>query len=187
MQDVGALRGLYAERRHVFMAGAAELDVVESVRKDLQTGVRRRVCVNEDASATWDSLDYAGGSWVHRRFFAPAFIAFIAGITDIEPARFNGLVAWVHVYRKGEYIGRHKDCEGACQLVIGVESDCARTTGLLHIAGQEEYIYRLEPGDLLLFEATSLAHWTTPLAPRLPGTTASRSVLVVRYYCEERS
>jgi hypothetical protein len=139
--------------------------------------------VNEDASATWDSLDYSDGSWVHQRFLAADLVTFVAGITDIESTRFNGLMAWVHVYREGEYIGRHKDRAGACQLVIGVESDCDPTSGLLHIADQEKCVYRFEPGDMLLFEATRLLHWTTPLAPRFPGGIASRTVLVVRYYC----
>jgi hypothetical protein len=176
-------RRAYARRRHTFIRGAANSDIVAGVRKDLASGLRRRVCVNEDATVTWDSLDYPDGSWIHQIFFALDRLSFVSDITSIDIREIVAVKAWAHAYREGEFIGPHRDADGACQLVIGVDADCDPSSGLLHVGADGEFVYRLEPGDMLLFEARKLLHWTNPLRPRIPGVAASRSVLVVRYYC----
>ena len=91
----------------------------------------------------------------------------IRSVTSISPAilRFTELAsrtaAWINSFGPRQWIGRHRDADGDAQLIIPLSVPSFDQGGQLWV-GTKKVIVPVQVGDLLIFNASSIAHGTTP-------------------------
>jgi hypothetical protein len=174
-------RQQYADEGHVFIRKHTSDRLIERLKAAIEKAPRRRVCVN-NREETWESAKFRSSDPALDFYSSVNQLKFIADCTQLPMDRFQGIAAWAHIYRMGEFIPRHRDGTGFCQLVTGVELNADANSALLHIEVKGKiFKYQLDPGDAVLFKATDLYHWTTPLRARGIADFATRCVFVVRY------
>jgi predicted 2-oxoglutarate/Fe(II)-dependent dioxygenase YbiX len=90
---------------------------------------------------------------------------------------------WVSRYRKGEYIGPHRDCAGAIQLLVCLMGPNAESGGILVLKMKRgNRRFALKAGDGLLFRAVEIEHYTTELVPTKNCPDPVRIVFAARYF-----
>ncbi|QSM02053.1 RNA demethylase [Mycobacterium phage prophi68-1] len=103
------------------------------------------------------------------------------GVSNIDPKHVD---CWANRYRVGERIAPHRDSSGSVQFIVCLKAPIDLTSGgILHLKVADAlFPCPLTPGDALLWEATSIEHWTTPLVATQHEPTPERITLVGRYY-----
>jgi len=95
-------------------------------------------------------------------------------------AQITDVTCWSLDYAPGEFINPHKDAAGAIQALICLRAPGSRQNGgELVVDGRAIFLTR---GDAVIFEATSLVHYTTPLAATADDPSPRRTVVVGRYF-----
>jgi len=106
----------------------------------------------------------------------------IRSVSDIDSSLVR-TECWINLYRAGEYISPHRDVAGSIQLLIALVSADSECGGIFiaNIHGRKlEFL--LAPGDGMLFEATTVEHYTTPLSPSQSNPEPRRMNAVMRFY-----
>lgn len=90
-------------------------------------------------------------------------------------------IPWISRYRSNEYINKHKDSAGNIQLLICLKNSGKDDEGKLHlISNNQNFSFKLACGDLVIFKASELAHYTTPITSENFETL--RVTAVCRYF-----
>lgn len=99
------------------------------------------------------------------------------GFTDQKLTKFQ---CWSCYYSEGEYINEHVDTIGDIQLLICLIATPPDKGGLLHAvtSSKSTLPIHMTPGDALIFEATAIPHFTTPVL----GEESERLVVAARYF-----
>lgn len=93
------------------------------------------------------------------------------------------LLCWTSVYRVGQYINAHKDRSGDLQIIICLQAPAEENGGYLCADlsdGGRKLL--LTPGDAVIFKASAIQHYTTPLVATEQEASPKRVVAVGRYY-----
>lgn len=103
------------------------------------------------------------------------------GLKPEVPLR--NMISWLHRYRLGEQIAPHKDAGGDIQLVVLLRKPAPENGGtlFLRLAGIDEPLH-LGVGDALLFLASQIEHYSTPLIKSQKEQSPKKIVAVARYY-----
>lgn len=150
----------------------------ESLRS---TPVRRVICGDKDIS--WNEQTINRGTPLFDLFLSDQVLKRIRRCIRTPNAGSPDLRCWTSSYSVGEYINRHKDGAGNVQLVLclrAVERGRGGTL-ILEYAGRRTELH-LSPGDAVLFLATKVYHYTTPLLPSTALPDLERTVAVGRYF-----
>lgn len=95
---------------------------------------------------------------------------------------FRKVIYWNSIYKENEYINKHKDIAGDVQVLICLLNDGDIGNGALHIEKEDKkYNFDLKIGDLIIFKASELYHYTSPLKSIIKKNP-KRVVSVGRYY-----
>lgn len=132
-------------------------------------------------NVSWGEQQITSSSEIYKNFFASdRIIQLIKKLIDREDDPID-IVCWTSVYRRNEYINRHKDVAGDVQILVGLENLGTGNEGLLHLekGSFKEKIF-LGPGDMIVFNASDVYHYTSPI--REGQTEVKRIITVGRYF-----
>ena len=122
------------------------------------------------------------GHPIHTFFATHAFVRVLLSLT--HTSQVNHLTCWTSVYRSGEYINAHRDRSGTIQAIVCLHAPPDETYGgmlILSLKEKEQHIF-LQPGDAVVFDATTIQHCTTPIRDMKDQPPPKRVVAVGRYY-----
>jgi hypothetical protein len=92
-------------------------------------------------------------------------------------------ICWISKYKENEFINPHKDSCGDIQLIVCLKNCEEENGGFLIVRDEagENKIF-LTAGDAVLFTASQLEHYTTPLKRSERYPYPERIVAVSRYF-----
>lgn len=176
------LRNLYTSDRLVVLRHLAESgDVVRIIEESL-SWPKQSVYVRPEDGVTWLSQDVPRDSLLTAWFCSDQILQMIRAVSGIAFPLVR-TESWINLYRAGEYISPHRDAAGTIQLLLSLVSPDSECGGIFSASIQgcnREFVLR--PGDALLFEATSVEHYTTPLIPSASNPEPMRMNAVMRFY-----
>lgn len=107
-------------------------------------------------------------------------VAAICDVVGKAPGQLLATKRWINRYQPGEYITPHKDTTGDFQAVVCLEAPPPGHGGELGF--ETGAPCALRTGDLLLFAASAIRHWTAPLvaSPAVPEPV--RYTGICRFY-----
>ena len=118
------------------------------------------------------------------RFFAADELTGLA-LSLTGRSRVTGIVCWTSVYRRGEFIGVHRDATGDIH-VLGVSRGPAsgreRRPTAPRPGTPEQVTLGLAPGDGVVFDVQRVPHRTTPLVAARNHRRPRRVVMIGRYF-----
>ena len=144
---------------------------------------KRVTCGN--AGATWDEQRVPEDNQLFCFFTSDKIIELVRSVSNLRWSADSKIKCWVWVsrYRANEYINPHKDSAGTIQMILCLKSVEKTIGGLLVLSQGDRYkMFSLCPGDAILFQATAIEHYTTPLIPSAEYPNPMRIVAVSRYY-----
>lgn len=152
-------------------------------------GAQELLSITKDASIRPVTCGEDGRTFGEQKFpLDHPLSQFLARIgTFLLPLTLQGSIkhftCWTSVYTIGQYIDRHKDRAGSIQIIICLQAPGHECGGelLLHLDEGTNRI-DLQPGDAVIFKATSIEHSTTPLVATASDPQPKRVVAVGRYY-----
>ena len=129
---------------------------------------------------TWEEQNFEPGHPAYDFFEQQSTIGLTRTVTGL--GELAGLMCWTSVYGLGEYIDPHKDRSGSAQLLVCLQAPPTPAHGgELVVDSTRLFLY---PGDAVVFEATTVEHYTTPLTATSDAPSPRRTVLVGRYFLE---
>ena len=146
----------------------------------VQLAVRRPVIVPDEASAgnieellariaqipssawragdgsehSWDEYHLSGAELDRLRHNLPL----VAHLVDLA----TDMVGWINRFGEGSWIASHRDAGGDVQCILPLELPAPDHGGAIWI-GSPDLTIPMKVGDLLLFNAASLPHGTSPV------------------------
>jgi len=96
----------------------------------------------------------------------------ISDVTGIPIAR---TAQWINVFSASEFIPEHKDAAGDAQILIVIEVPPISHGGQLWLHAPDTIVPAAE-GDMLLFQASTISHGTTPILPTSPHRRISLNI-----------
>ncbi len=144
----------------------------------------RRVTVRSHRHTEWDELDVTGRAELTQVFKMNRALDLVQMALSVSNVAERRVVCWANRYRVGEHIAPHCDKSGTVQLIVSLKAPISELNGgVLHLNLSEgARAYSLAPGDAVLWEATTVEHWTTPLVSTPDERDPERLVLVGRYF-----
>lgn len=135
-------------------------------------------------NVTWDEQDIPRDHMLFRFFEDEVVVNQVRRAASISDGMsLKSLQVWISRYRVGEYINPHKDGDGTVQMIMCLKAGRVDNGGALCLkVGEENRSIFLTPGDTIIFNATSIEHFTTPLVTTPGNPNPIRIVAVARYY-----
>lgn len=176
--DLDALAVQYAEARFVRLPHLLTPYQAALLLSTTQDVASKRVICGGISDVTWDEQNFGSLHPAYQFFHVDTVLDIVQAVSGLKTVR--ELRCWTSGYGPGEYINPHRDKAGTVQLLVCLlaPSD-PRNGGTLCVNGVELF---LTPGEAVLFEATTLEHYTTPLIPSEEAPDPRRVVLVGRYF-----
>lgn len=147
----------------------------------LTSGLKSRRVRCGVADITWDEQRVPPRHGLYKFFSSSPVISSIAALLGRSNREVRQLTCWVSRYCEGEYIAPHRDAEGTVQIVLSLQQSVGASGGHL-VLGDYDAQFRLRPGDAIIFRASSITHFTTPLVSTPVCPEPSRVVAVARYF-----
>lgn len=143
---------------------------------------RRVICGDQNIS--WSEQVVSNNQALFQFFNSAAVTDLVSAALGLNVIEFQyGIQCWISRYKEGEYINPHRDRLGTVQLLLCLQSSEEENGGYLTLKQHnKENTFFLKSGDAILFEATSIEHFTTPLTRSKRCNNPSRVVAVARYY-----
>jgi hypothetical protein len=108
------------------------------------------------------------------------FVSAICSIVGTGSENLLTTKRWVNFYRIGQYITPHKDTTGDFQVVLCLDAPPLMNGG--NVVLENIANIGLNSGDLLLFKASEILHWTQPLTATLNSPEPVRITGICRFY-----
>jgi hypothetical protein len=141
----------------------------------------RRVHV-ASGGVRWDEQAVNDGHPLRDFFAAPAVVGLIGQVIGTAPAR-PSLRCWISQYSEGEYIDEHTDRGGSLHVLLCLRSDHDQGGALvLRTSDGADAPIVLKIGDIIIFDAATTPHRTTPLVATANFPQPLRRIAVTRYY-----
>lgn len=135
-------------------------------------------CHAGNDQVTWSEAVLSDGHPGHAYFRQGHIRNLVESLARSEVA--SGIHCWMSLYQEGEYITPHRDRCGLLQVLICLKAPHDPSSGgLLVLADKAVY---LRPGDALVFAATEVEHYTTPLRHTATDPVPVRAVLAGRFF-----
>jgi hypothetical protein len=133
-----------------------------------------------DGDVRWDEQNFEPAHPAYEFFAQEAAVRAVGGLT--LKSTLEHLIVWTAGYHEREYINPHCDNSGTAQLLVCLDAPDSPENGGQLVVGESALF--LQPGDALIFEATTLEHYTTPLVATKENPNPTRTVIVGRYFME---
>jgi hypothetical protein len=178
------LSSKYQAEKYVYLPQMVPCE--QSIAYELQTrklAARRVVCGIKEIS--WDEQQIPESNELFQFFRSDPVLSLIRACIASQASLINyKMVCWTSRYSTNEYINPHRDAAGTIQLLLCLASCPQENGGVLMLKPDkgDSLSFCLTPGDALLFRATEIQHWTTPLRPSDNYPNPSRVVAVARYF-----
>jgi hypothetical protein len=172
----------YRVQRYLLLPQFISTNCVEQLLKTTEgIEIKRVICGDKDIS--FGEQRFPGEHAIYRFFGASDLVKALLTLTQAEQVQH--LVCWTSIYRVGQYINAHTDRGGTIQVLVCLQAPAEQAAGgtlVLQVKGDDEKRCFLTPGDAIVFEATSVSHYTTPLRGTETEPMPRRVVAVGRYY-----
>ena len=133
-------------------------------------------------SVSWDEQSVPPDHDLFRFFAGSQMVALMRALLQIADASQPQINCWISRYKVGEYINAHRDTAGTIQAILCLRAADQTKGGLLVLKPRgEDIVLALNPGDAIVFEATTIEHFTTPLTSSVDCPSPMRAVAVSRY------
>lgn len=133
-------------------------------------------------SVSWDEQSVPPDHDLFQFFTNSQMVALMRALLHIEDACYPQINCWISRYKVGEYINSHRDKAGTIQAILCLLATDQKNGGSLALKPREKNIFfALKPGDAIVFEATTIEHFTTPLISSKDCQYPVRAVAVSRY------
>lgn len=177
--DFEELVEIYASQRFMSLPHLIAERQVENLLDATKDVPSRRVKCG-DGGVQWDEQNFEASHLAYEFFNQEPALRLIGGLT-LKPT-LEHLIVWTSSYKEKEYINPHCDNSGTAQLLVCLDAPASPESGGTLVVGGSELF--LQPGDALVFEATRLEHYTTPLVATKESQNPTRTVLIGRYFME---
>jgi hypothetical protein len=173
-------------RPYVMLNGFLSRRIAERIYRETRQATERRViCGKPDIS--WSERKISEMSRIGVFARGRACLRRISSATPIVRSDIKALTIWTSEYRTAEYINPHCDGIGDLQLLFCVQGCASANGGALHVRYKEHAsVFQLTTGDAIVFKATEVKHWTTPLVGTAEVPAPERIVLAVRFFFHDR-
>lgn len=179
-RSIGEMVSQYEEQQFILLRHFISL---ESARQLLRTTddvpIREVVC--GDRNVTFGEQNFAKEHPLFQFFLHQNVLAFAQRL--MQASNVANLVCWTSVYGVGQYINAHKDISGDLQIIVCLQAPAEENGGSLCVSlsdGERKLL--LAPGDAVIFKASAIQHYTTPLVATEQEASPKRVVAVGRYY-----
>ena len=178
-ENIKLLQSFYGENLFVFMKSFFNSDACGIIKKIVEKLPGTRVLCGA-SKRSWNEIAILEEHPLHN-LLSVMLSKIVSKIGCFDEKKFSFLKIWYNIYSEGEYIEKHTDANGDIQLVICLEATSFESGGILHILSNENYHpILMSPGDALLFKATKVTHYTTPIKKN--NFNLKRKVIVLRFY-----
>lgn len=143
-----------ALRRPVVLPGQTSAGTVDELLTRIARMPSSAWHAGERSEHSWDEYRLTMGELDRLRGDLPL----IAHIADLA----TDMAGWINRFGKGSWIASHRDAGGDLQCILPLELPAPHHGGAIWI-GSPEITVPMEVGDMLLFNAASLPHGTTPV------------------------
>ncbi len=173
---------LYLQHRFFFFSNLLDKTSTQHFLTEFPSFSSRRV-VCGGAGVSWDEFAVPEESQLFRFFHSEKILSIVFGTAGIPRQNYKASI-WVNRYKEGEYINPHRDNGGSTQLLVCLRGTDESNGGGLFLEESKGVAHHLQlkAGEAVLFEATTLKHWTTPLVATPNHKSPIREVAVARYY-----
>jgi alkylated DNA repair dioxygenase AlkB len=177
------IREQYERERYVLLPGLLPEPTAERLALATVDLPSRRVTVASPEYTQWDELDVKPRPELTHVFLSEPVVGIVLDAIGRTSVADNEVLCWANRYRAGERIAPHRDGSGTVQCLVCLKAPIESRGGVLHLdttAGARAC--PLAPGDAVVWEATTIEHWITPLVATVDDPEPERVVLVGRYY-----
>lgn len=143
----------------------------------------RRVCVTQELDMRWSEQVICENSDIYRSCGSAPVVKLMSSIGgSAAGCALSMYQCWINNYVDDEYVTPHCDVAGSIQALVCLKSWANGGNLVAVIGGREKEIY-LSKGDAVLFEASKITHYTTPMRP-VYGLSGRRErvTLAARYF-----
>lgn len=170
----------YKQQRFVFLPQIIKPTYVSRCLEDIaDIEVRRVICGIPNVE--WGEQQIPESSRVGQLFLSREWLNLIEYLAEQQYDESASIRCWTSIYRLNEYINPHRDRAGTIQALLCLKNSGGGGRLVLNLE-EEEVTYNLHPGDAIIFEATRVTHYTTPILSTDHERTPERIVAVARYY-----
>lgn len=159
------------------------LDIHTWLEKLDSLDTKRVVC--GDPNISWNEIGIPTEHTIYNYFMSKEILQLIKHI-DHQNSRKEvaKLVTWGCKYGLGEYINLHTDTQGNIQMLICLDAPDKKNGGVLHVRNSEGSFIPmfLSAGDAVIFRATEVPHFTTPIEPSADCKQPRRLVVIARFF-----
>lgn len=157
----------------------SNLTVTEWI-KSLEPIPARRVRCGNTTNISWLEQSINSTHIIGVSLQSEQLINFVKKIGRFHKHKLYKFQCWSCYYNEGEYINQHVDTIGDIQILINLIATPTDKGGILHALNSTNKAtpIHMNPGDALIFEATSVPHFTTPII----GPENERLVIAARYF-----
>ncbi|HEY7415034.1 MAG TPA: hypothetical protein VH593_07565 [Ktedonobacteraceae bacterium] len=171
----------YAESNFLAIQGFVSSEFARSLLSATSNlAVRTVICGDENIR--FGQQDVPEDHSLFAFFLRDDMVSLVQRLTQASDG-IRWLVCWTSVYEVGQYINPHTDIDGDIQVTICLQSPGQENGGRLcvELPGSTQELL-LAPGDAVVFKASAIRHYTTPLAATERDALPRRVVAVGRYF-----
>lgn len=170
------------QQNYLFLPQYCSRTQVDTFLEELSPQPKKRVVCGTDHNS-WSQHFVPGESEAFRFLINPQWISLFSRACDAKPLL--ALKAWCNFYAPGEFINPHRDVIGDWQVLVCLKTPPQASGGQLHLITGDNITREMimQPGDVLLFKATQLTHFTSPVLGNTSSNLANQRItLVGRYF-----
>lgn len=176
------LRKCFLEKKYLFLKNFINQLTIHQWKNQINSLPSRRVICG-DKNIHWEEREINNSHNLFKAIIHSEITQFSLEISGYNVNLLKNIQMWINIYNVGEYINLHTDRSGDIQLALCLQDIHPSNGGVLHLQQNGENIpIFMSEGDGLLFDATHIPHYTTPLISTEVCSTPQRIVLVIRYY-----
>jgi hypothetical protein len=190
-EQLAGLKDAFRRQKAVFMPGFIAQRAAETIGKLLleeNTQFNSIKASKYDAKWSISMLDETlnqfkpdtGEDFLSVIMLSSSVVNLICRIAGTSPDRLLTTKRWINRYYAGEFITPHIDNTGDFQTILCLSAPPASHGGqvILRDIGS----FDLAAGDMLMFSASSIEHWTSPLQTPTNTPDPIRLTGICRYY-----
>jgi hypothetical protein len=179
LEPLEEVESRYSEQLFVLIRGFISIEFAHQLlRTTDDVPIRKVIC--GDPNISFGEQDFTEEHPIYKFFMNVEVFSLVRLLLQTD--KIPNLVCWTSVYELGQYISAHTDGSGDAQIIVCLQAPAQENGGQIcvRLTGGEQNLH-LTPGDAVIFKASALRHYTTPLTASKHEPTPKRVVAVGRY------
>jgi hypothetical protein len=170
----------YEEQQFILIHNFVSVEFAQQLLRTTD-GIPMREVICGDKNITFGEQHFTQEHPLFKLFMCQDVLTLVLQLMQADSVA--SLSCWTSVYGIGQYINAHKDRSGDLQIIVCLQASFEENGGQLCVALSDgERKFYLTPGDAVIFKASALQHYTTPLVATEQEASPKRVVVVGRYY-----